>query len=160
MRLMAPDRQMTRHGTGMAVLGRCYDRLLALCDRLEAIADSLPGSVDPATCTALAIDLADALPQAHAEEERVLLPLLAISERPELRHLANRLRQEHRLDAAAAMEIEETLLALATGRPLLSAEATGYQLRSFFESVRRHVRAEQDMLVLLGDMSRNGDPAP
>ena len=47
------------------------------------------------------------------------------------------------------MEIEEALLDWAGGIPGLSPDAIGYLLRSFFESVRRHVRTEQDLLLLL-----------
>lgn len=50
------------------------------------------------------------------------------------------------------MEIEETLLDWAGGVPGLSPDAIGYLLRSFFESVRRHVHTEQDLLLLLFEL--------
>ncbi len=134
----------------MDALYRCYDRMLDICNRLENIADSLPGHISVPACAALAAELPEALQHTHAEEERVLFPLLSASPLPEWRNLATRLRREHSLDQANAMEIQETLLALSSNRLTLSVDATGYQLRSFFESLRRHVRAEQDMLALLG----------
>ncbi|ODT77968.1 MAG: hypothetical protein ABS76_25480 [Pelagibacterium sp. SCN 64-44] len=139
-------------------LKRRYQRLLDICARLETVADDLPDRVDRGACTLLAIEIVYAIEQTHAEEERSLLPLLAASPRPELQQLANRLRQEHDLDELAAVEVQETLIALAAGRPTLPAEATGYQLRSLFESVRRHVHAEQDMLVLLGASTNPSGP--
>ena len=70
-----------------------------------------------------------------------------------MRHLAIRLRQEHAFDSATALEIQDALTALATGTPALSADATGYLLRAFFESLRRHVHAEQDLIILINDIT-------
>lgn len=137
-------------------LNDCYAALLHICDQLETIADGLPDRFGVARSTWVANELSSLLARTHEEEERVLLPLMSISQHPQLHRLANRLRHEHQLDEAAALDIRETLLALGSGRPLLPAEATGYQLRSFFESVRRHVQAEQDLLFLLDNF--NIDP--
>src|SRR5690606_22465415 len=92
------------------------------------------------------------LSQTHRIESEVLLPILERSSRAEIRHLATRLRQEHDFDGQAAMEVEEALLALGLGTSTLSADALGYLLRSFFESVRRHVHSEQDLIFLLSDL--------
>ncbi|WIY52376.1 hemerythrin domain-containing protein [Devosia sp. YIM 151766] len=128
----------------------CYRQLLALCDMLETIADNLPKPPPPAQCRTLGGELAQALDRTHREEEQVLLPLLAQSGRPELRQLAIRLRREHDADSLAALEIGEALLAMSGDDPIPSAEAKGYMLRSFFESTRRHVHTEQDLIALLG----------
>lgn len=141
----------TEQPEGMQALLECYRGLLHVCDQLEAIADGLPAHFGIARSTWVANQLLQLLARAHEEEERVLLPLIGVSSHPQSRNLVDRLRHEHQLDEAAALDIRETLLALGSGRPLLSPEATGYQLRSFFESVRRHVQAEQDMLFLLGN---------
>ena len=129
-------------------LGGSYSALLAVCDRLEAVADALPGCT-PDDCTRLAVEVVELLALTHAQEENLLLPLLAGSPRPELVQLGRRLREEHAHDEAAALEVQEALLALADRQPLRSVDATGYLLRSFFESLRRHVRSEQDLLGLL-----------
>lgn len=135
-----------------AVLQACYEDLLCVCDELEAIADGLPGNVSNALCSRVAGDVITVLNQTHRIESQVLLPILDTSPRPEVRHLASRLRQEHDFDGQAAMEIEEALLALGLGKSKLSADALGYLLRSFFESVRRHVHSEQDLILLLKDL--------
>ncbi|GEM_PF-366844 len=150
---------LTRHEDAeMDALYRSYSRMLDICNRLENIADSLPAQFDARSCAALAVELPMALQQTHAEEERILLPLLSISKLPEMRNLASRLRREHGLDQANVMEIQDTLLALAENRLTLSVDATGYQLRSFFESLRRHVSAEQDILALLGHFPKPDGP--
>jgi hemerythrin-like domain-containing protein len=141
----------------MDALYRSYDHMLDICNRLENIADSLPAHINATSCAALAIELPEALQRTHDEEERALLPILSVSKLPELRNVASRLRREHALDQVNAMEIRETLLALASNRLTLSGDAAGYQLRAFFESLRRHVSAEQDILALLGHVpSSNG----
>lgn len=133
-------------------LNRQYLALLDICDVLETVADGLPNNVSLDQCSRLAIEIVDLLERAHREEERLLLPLLASSPRSEVRHLAERLRREHEYDDEAVIEVREALLAIATQKPLRSADATGYLLRSFFESLRRHVQAEQDVLALLPDL--------
>lgn len=132
-----------------AALQRCYGQLLQLCDQLEDIADRLPGRVTAAETKALAKAILAGLADTHAEEELALLPALAMSPKPELRRLAQRLRQEYDADTQSALELAEVLVSLNGRQPLLSPDATGYLLRAFFESVRRHVRSEQDLLILL-----------
>jgi len=145
------------HGLPLDSLNRCYDALLALCDRLELVADSLPDHVRPGDCAFLAHEVVEVLARTHDEEEQALLPLLSASPRPEVRQMAERLRREHRIDSNAVFEVQAALLELAAGRPHQEPEALGYLLRAFFETVRRHVRAEQDLLVLLaGQMPPDG----
>jgi hemerythrin-like domain-containing protein len=138
------------------MLNQCYSDLLDMCDMLEAVADGLPNNVPPAHCAQLATEIVDLLTRTHREEEAILLPLLAASPRPELRQLARRLRAEHDYDGDAVIEVSEALLAVAARHPLHSADATGYLLRSFFEGLRRHVRAERDLLAILADPPPGG----
>ena len=137
-------------------LNRCYTDLLDICDVLEGVADGLPDNVPAAHCSQLAVEIVDLLERTHREEEAILLPILATSPRPELRQLARRLREEHEYDDDAVIEVREALLAIAARTPLHSPDATGYLLRSFFESLRRHVRAEQDLLAILADLPPPG----
>ena len=131
----------------------CYSRLLDICDLLESIADGLPNDIPRTQCQMLASSVVDQLRATHAIEDRVLMPLLLASEKFGLRTSAQRLRHEHEFDDQAAQEVQEALHDLLMGKSLLSPDATGYLLRSFFESVRRHVHAEQDLLCLLEDIS-------
>lgn len=134
-------------------LKHCYERLLDACDMLEQIADGLPGSVPLAQCNRLVGSLVKVVADTHVLENQVLLPMLLASERPEMRLAAERLRQEHDYDDQVAIEVEEALVDLVSGRSVLSPDATGYLLRSFFESIRRHVFAEMDLLSLIGDIA-------
>lgn len=133
-------------------LRECYSRLLDICNLLEGVADGLPNDIPRAQCQLLANSVVKQLRATHALEDRVLIPLLLASEHAGLRQAAERLRQEQTVDDQAALEIEETLNDLMQGKSVLSADATGYLLRSFFESVRRHVHAERDLLDLLEDL--------
>lgn len=139
-------------GDELNALKECYSRLLDICDRLEAIADGLPGNLPLADCRWVAAHVVEEVTRSHALEERVLLPMLLASDRKEIRLAAGRLRQEHEFDNQAAIEIEEGLADLVAGGNTLSPDATGYLLRSFFESMRRHVYAELDLISLMKDM--------
>ena len=130
-----------------------YSRLLEFCDLLEGIADGLPNDFSRAHCQMLASSVAALVLTTHVIEDQVLMPLLLASDHTGLRMAAERLRQEHEFDDQAAMEVEEALHDLLLGRSRMSPDATGYLLRSFFESVRRHVSAEQDLLCLLEDIT-------
>lgn len=129
----------------------CYSHLLDLCDDLEAVADRLPAAIPPRDCTRLAARLDHLMSHTHAEEERVLMPLLLADGRAELRQLANRLRREHQVDAVTMQEVVEALSMLAGARAPEPPEATGYLLRAFFESLRRHIHTEKDIIALLTD---------
>lgn len=137
-------------------LKNCYERLLEACDMLELIADGLPGSVPLALCNRLVVSLVRLVTETHVQENQVLLPMLLASERAEMRQAAERLRQEHDYDDQVAIEVEEALVDLVSGRSVLSPDATGYLLRSFFESIRRHVYAEMDLLSLIVNVAPRG----
>lgn len=128
----------------------------ALCDVLERIADSLPAALDRKTC----VDAAQALPEiigrAHRFEEEVLFDALDAAESVELdlRPMLKRLREEHAGDEFFAEELSEALLSFAETQPLHSPETTGYMLRGFFQTLRRHIALEQELTrLLLGPIS-------
>jgi hemerythrin-like domain-containing protein len=128
-------------------LERNYRRLLDLCDTLEAIADSLPHP-DARLCLVTIDALEPLVEQTHELEEYALFPILIASGRLELEQTVARLRLEHLSDSSSASEVSEALHALVAGRPMLSPDAVGYLLRSFFDSMRRHVRGEIELLRL------------
>lgn len=141
--------------TDLADLRNCYARLLAICNLLEGIADGLPNDIPRVHCQMLADSLVNELEITHTIEDQVLMPRLLATKLPSLRQTAGRLRQEHELDKQAAMEVEDSLCDLIVGGNFLSADATGYLLRSFFESVRRHVHAEQNLLHMMEVIAPN-----
>lgn len=124
-----------------------YQRLLDHCDVLEVIADALPRA-DIRLCINTADTLEPLIDTTHMLEEEVLFPMLTASKRVELNQTMARLRQEHLYDSATAEEVCEILRGLAAGRPVLSPDAIGYLLRSFFDGMRRHIRGERDLILL------------
>lgn len=128
-------------------LERRYQQLLDLCDVLEAIADSLPHP-DAGLCITTADALEPLVELTHVLEEDVLFPILAAPGRPELNRTAARLRREHLSDMFTAGEVSDALRAVASSSSPLSPDAVGYLLRSFFDSMRRHVYGEFEMIQL------------
>lgn len=138
-----------------AMLDKAQMDQLALCDRLEEIADSLPDKVDRQTCIHTARALGAVLARAHKLEEDVLFPQLEQSEKIFLNPCATleRLRLEHAGDACFVEELVEVLMSYGAGCPRHDAETTGYMLRGFFEALRRHIAFERELLSpLLADM--------
>lgn len=141
---------------GTAPLERSYRQLLEACDALEAIADSLPRP-DPRVCVAAADTLEQLVDAAHELEESVLFPILTASGRRELLDTMTRLRREHLADGSTAGEVSEALYDLSIGQSRLSPDAMGYLLRSFFDSMRRHVHSELELLRLVLPPADGGD---
>lgn len=129
-------------------LYQSYDELWALCDALEAVADSLPHNVSARICMTLAANLEPLMARSHRLEEETLFPLLEASKTPQLSHTLARLRDEHLTDDSTAAEVSETLHELGTDRSALSPDAIGYLLRSFFESLRRHIQSERELIAM------------
>ena len=128
-------------------LEQSYQRLLDLCDVLEAIADSL-SHPDARQCMATADALEPLVGLTHALEEDVLFPILGASSRPELNQTVSRLRREHLSDTGTAGEVTEALREVASGNSALSPDAVGYLLRSLFDSMRRHVYSALELIQL------------
>ena len=149
---------MTVLNSRVAALEQSYDELLALCDALEAVADGLPYAVNARVCLGLSASLEPLLARTHGLEEAVLFPLLAASQNPQLSQTLERLRQEHLADHSTAAEVGECLHDLGAGRPTVSADAIGYLLRSFFESMRRHVQSERELLAMARPGDDHGSP--
>ncbi|MBB4186463.1 iron-sulfur cluster repair protein YtfE (RIC family) [Sinorhizobium terangae] len=125
-----------------------YDALLELCDRLEAIADTLPNAIDVTRYDEIANTLVPTLGNLHELEEQVLFRQLR--SQPDGRNvttLIERLRKEHEHDEKAAAEVADALRELLHGRCRLSWDAIGYMLRVLFENLRRHVATERLLLA-------------
>lgn len=125
-----------------------FDRQMVLCNRLEAIADSLPSRLDHHHCLETARLIGPLLRQAHAAEEMVLFPRI-VALHAQGHAVVERLRVEHLEDECFGEEVQFELHQLGTRQPVLAPEATGYMLRGFFECLRRHVRHEMELLANL-----------
>lgn len=131
-----------------ATMERVLQEKIRLCDILEEIADSLPENIDRARCLQIASVLVPLVRSTHRYEEQVIFPayqsVLAKGAAPSV---LTRLRAEHFEDECYADELTEALLAVARGGEVKNAEAFGYMLRAFFESVRRHVAFEREHVL-------------
>jgi len=143
--MLRPDR---------GVIGRVENNhlaLLALCDHLEKLADGLPAAVDRQDCLIMSRALGPMVQRVQDFEETEAFPALlswsALHE--EMAETIDRLKIEHQLDLGYAEDVQDMLHGLGEGRPTISADAAGFMLRGFFESVRRHVAFEQQMIVPL-----------
>lgn len=119
---------------------------LALCDDLETIADSLPGSIVNQDCLLAAKALGRLIRDVHAYEEEVLFPALRqhYSTSSDFTAAVDRLTFEHLADECYADDITEKLVYVGSGGRDVNMEALGYMLRGFFEALRRHIAFERD----------------
>jgi hemerythrin-like domain-containing protein len=119
---------------------------LALCDDLEAIADSLPGSIVNQDCLFAARSLTRLIRDVHAYEEETLFPALqrVFWASDEFATAIDRLTFEHLADECYADDIAEKLIYVGSGGRDVNMEALGYMLRGFFEALRRHIAFERD----------------
>ena len=136
-------------GDPFEAMKRAHSDVMALCDQLENIADSLPDNVDRQTCVHAARTLWPLVRSVHSFEETVLFPLVEekFAGREGLSQTIERLKHEHFDDECYAEELTDSLLRLGAGDQGLNPEATGYMLRGFFEAMRRHIAFEEEHLL-------------
>jgi len=128
-------------------VSRIHEEKLALCDALEAIADSLP-KVDRFECLRVGSELAPAMRRSHEFEESRIIPLYEASDPGATRAVsAARLRAEHLADECAAADVSEELLRIGHGGPVRNPEALGFMLRALFEAQRRHIAFEREHVM-------------
>lgn len=149
MAVSVPDSAMVRQ------VALDHQALLLLCDLLESIADRLPHDLDQAECLILGRALAPMLQRIHAHEETVLFPALLgwAGVLPEIAATIDRLRIEHQVDGCYAEDVEDMLRSYGESRPSVAPDAAGFMLRGFFESLRRHVAFERQLLVPLFELT-------
>lgn len=143
----------------LSELEACYGQLIAWCDLLEAIADFLPCHVEERLCETITVGLLPLLVTSHQLEERLVSTGLGlIMNGDALAQADERRRSSRLLDHDAAQEVVETLVSLREGTCVFSWDAVGYQLRSFFGSMRRHIRSEREIMNLIKRaMADDGD---
>ncbi len=131
----------------VAQLRKAHHDKMALCDRLEEIADGLPDNIDRQICATTARASEPILKKAHAYEEEILSPALIKFHHGTLDQtmIFDRLRAEHYEDRCFGEEVRDVLMSYGEGKPIQAADATGYMLRGFFESLRRHMAFEAEL---------------
>ncbi|RVD12700.1 MAG: hemerythrin domain-containing protein [Mesorhizobium sp.] len=127
---------------------RAHLEKLQLCDALERIADTLP-KVDRLKCLSTANAIVPLLRNIHRYEETMIFPAYeaALNSRDANLDSTRRLRAEHVEDECFASEVTEILLAIGHGKTIDNAEAVGFMLRGFFESLRRHIAFEREHVL-------------
>lgn len=130
-------------------LKKAHDAQLTLCTALEEIADSLPGNINRQKCIYAAKSLIPLVNGIHRYEEEALFPMLESKGGGDkaLAEAIARLKFEHVEDECFAEELTDTLTRLGSGDGAVNAEAAGYMLRGFFESIRRHIAFEQQFML-------------
>ncbi|WP_269933153.1 hemerythrin domain-containing protein [Aminobacter sp. HY435] len=148
------DNRAEQDATAIPVMRRLHAVRLALCDRLEAIADSLPNDLDRRECLVSARALGPRFFSIHRFEEQRIFPLFCarLGHSEEAQAIVERLKNEHVEDEGYATELREALRTVARAGRAENSETLGFMLRGFFGAVRRHVAFEQDhMLAVLGN---------
>ncbi|PDT80538.1 hypothetical protein CO676_27200 [Sinorhizobium sp. BJ1] len=132
----------------LAWLASAHHDQLALCDSLEAIADSLPEEINRETCAYAARMIGPMMRDLHAGEEQRVFAWIEqrIADDASVHALLERLKYEHCEDECFAEELTEMLGRLGAADRTVNAETAGYMLRGFFTSVRRHISFEQECL--------------
>lgn len=133
----------------VAAIRSAHAEMLALCDRLEAIADSLPNEVDRRSCVIAARALGPAMVKVHRFEEQRLHPQFAarLAHSGEAHETIARLRNEHFEDEGYAAELRDALRATARSGRAENPEVLGFMLRGFFGALRRHIAFERDHVL-------------
>src|SRR5690606_21421397 len=144
-----------------AILSDCarvWQEQRLLCDTLEEIADSLPDRIDRQACMHAARVLPALVSRAHrVEEDGLFAALERLGPAPlDVGPTLSRLRLEHQGDQCFAEELSEVLMSFGRSAPIHDAEALGYMLRGFFETLRRHIATEEELSVLLVRRERTG----
>lgn len=146
-----PDMASESDLSPLTLMRRAHRNQLVLCDAIEGIADRLPGNADPIQCLRIASMLVPLLRGIHRYEEHVIFKSfeeLSPDEESSARSI-QRLRAEHVEDECLADEITEALLAIGHGDQIRNPEALGYMMRTFFETMRRHIAFEREHILPL-----------
>ncbi|MBX5230500.1 hypothetical protein HJC06_29560 [Rhizobium sp. NLR9b] len=136
--------------TDFMELERCYDQLMLWCDVLQAIADFLPCHIDEDLCDRISRGLLPLLQTTHELEQRLISSRLGlIMDAAEKAGAEERRRAGRLVGLGAARDVAVTLETVGEGGCRLSWETVGYQLRSFFCSMRSHIRSEREIMTLM-----------
>ena len=154
----AESGRMNSSATPQSALARVFvdymDRQKNICDELEAIADSLPSSMNNEACLRVSQALLPLLKQAHQFEESQIFPPLIIAQNShlDLALTIGRMRAEHLSDEDYAEDLCKAILNNLKNPDRHSAENLGWMLRGFFESIRRHIAFDREHILPLVEL--------
>lgn len=120
-----------------------------LCNLLEEIADSLPHEASPMLAELACKFLAQSFTGHIVFEEQVFFPAIRarVSGSDTLNVVLGQLETENAHSEASVIEIIDALSEVAEGAIPANVEAFAYLLRGFFESQRRHLSWENEILL-------------
>ncbi|PJR13013.1 hypothetical protein CEJ86_23215 [Sinorhizobium meliloti] len=113
-----------------------YGELLALCDAVESIIDSLGGPMDRDLCIATAAKIRS-------------LSLGQTSNEPQPSPFDVRTTRAGRAVALDGSHVADTLRSAASDRCAVSWETVALMLHAFLEGLRHHVAAEQAIIAAI-----------
>jgi hypothetical protein len=133
------------------LLAHYLDQQQLICVELEAIADSLPVSINNQASLKTADSLLPLMKQAHQFEETELFPELLKDRKTgqQLRETVERLQHEHLGDEDFAEEVYNAIKTYVSEMDRSKAESLGWMLRGFFQSIRRHIAFEREHILPL-----------
>jgi len=121
-----------------------------ICDALEGLADTLPGSLTTELASRLPAILASSWAEHVSLQEDAIFPVLQRfhAGSRDLLFQIEQLRAEHAAISGMADEIIEQLEQSLTGA-VINADMLGYMLRLAFETRRQHLAAEHRLVLEL-----------
>ncbi len=135
------------HDIDIARLAADHARLGALCDRLEACADALPGGVCESEAAIVARMLSTVVVRHSRDETAVIDALFAGHlDDPLTATIVGRIRARHLCNAIQADDIAAAL----SGASTPCAEAFGHMLRGFFDGCRQAMDFTELAVLTLG----------
>lgn len=143
------DREPVLRGNPLTLLADTVGEREMLCDQLEAIADSLPNSLDRTVVLSATRFLRHKVPAYHRDERDCLFPMLE-RRAPQsfgMNGIAMMMQNCQVDDEDYAFELADILETLADQQRVGNPDATGYMLRGFFQSYRRYL-AWQRLTIL------------
>ena len=143
------ERQSKRSSDLRAKFVEYQDLQLAMCLKLEAIADSLPNIFDKDLWLKSSQSISPVLEKAHSFEELELYPALLRQKGAELRFadVLKRLESEHHNDEDYAENVAHAIGNYVKHNDHNKAESLSWMLRGFFESIRRHIAFEREHIL-------------
>lgn len=135
------DGESSMHANPLTLFAGTVGERETLCDQLEAIADSLPNSLDRAAILSAARFLCHKVPAYHRDERDCLFPMLE-RRAPQsfgMNRIADMMQNCQVDDEDYALELADMLETLVEQQPVGNPDATGYMLRGFFQSYRRYL---------------------
>jgi hemerythrin-like domain-containing protein len=153
----AVDKTTWLRRNALDIIAHEHELQSQLCSMLETVADTLPDNVDATLCRQILDMLRFEIPLHHRDEELGLFPLLEkrATASDNIHDVLGRLALEHATDESFASELTESLEVLSQGGKLPNPNMTGYMLRGFFESYRRHIHWENAVVIPLARQRLN-----